>query len=112
MKVMRSQSFYWEIHRVPLLAFSDHEGKENEVELDARLESMAIPVLSHLSWRFRAWYSSPTLLASVSCPPLREIMGQMHDAVDKSQEEPRPFVLYSCHDVTLLGLVLSLLICM
>lgn len=95
-------------HSVPLLAFSDHEGRENEVEAEAALESHAIPVLSHLAWRFREWYSSPRLLASVASPPLREIMGQMLDAVDRDQEEKRPFVLYSCHDVTLLGLLYAI----
>ena len=95
-------------HSVPLLAFSDHEGQANEVEAEATLKSMAIPVMSHLAWRFREWYSSPRLLASVSTPPLREIMGQMMDAVEKSKEEKRPFVLYSCHDVTLLGLLYAI----
>ncbi|KAL7508486.1 hypothetical protein ACHAWX_000730 [Stephanocyclus meneghinianus] len=95
-------------HSVPLLAFTDHEGKDYEVEAEAKLESMAIPVMSHLAWRFREWYSSPRLLAAVSSPPLREIMGQMHDAVDRSLEERRPFVLYSCHDVTLLGLLYAI----
>ncbi|KAL3793504.1 hypothetical protein HJC23_007244 [Cyclotella cryptica] len=95
-------------HSVPLLAFTDHEGKDNEVEAEAMLESMAIPVMSHLAWRFREWYSSPRLLAAVSSPPLREIMSQMYDAVDRSSEERRPFVLYSCHDVTLLGLLYAI----
>jgi hypothetical protein len=95
-------------HSVPLLAFSDLEGKENEVEAEMALKSMATPVMSHLAWRFREWYSSPRLLASVSSPPLREIMNQMLDAIDRSSDERRPFVLYSCHDVTLLGLLYAI----
>jgi hypothetical protein len=95
-------------HGVPLLAFSDHEGKDNEVEAEATLESMAIPVMSHLAWRFREWYSSPRLLSSVSCPPLREVLDQMIDAVNRSPGEQRPFVLYSCHDVTLLGILYAI----
>ena len=74
-------------HSVPLLAFSDFEGTDKEAEVEAALEAMANPVMSHLAWRFREWYSSPKLLALISSPPLREILGQMLFAAGKSSEE-------------------------
>lgn len=95
-------------HSVPLLAFSDFEGTDKEAEVEAALEAMANPVMSHLAWRFREWYSSPKLLALISSPPLREILGQMLFAAGKSSEEKMPFVLYSCHDVTILGLLYAI----
>ena len=93
-----------------MLAFSDFEGKDNEAEVDAALEAMENPVKSHLAWRFREWYSSPKLLALISSPPLKEILGQMVSAAEaeQSSEEKMPFVLYSCHDVTLLGLLYAI----
>ena len=73
---------------------------------------MAIPVLSHLAWRFREWYRCPRLLAAVAAPPLKEVMRHMMDTVANATAvtpggagDRRPFVTYSCHDVTLISLL-------
>lgn len=95
-------------HSVPLLAFSDHEGSPGEDKAQAELASFEGPVMSHLAWRFREWYRSPQLLAAVASPPLREVMRHMVATTGAAPTERRPFVMYSCHDVTLLGLLYAL----
>mmetsp|Transcript_10157 Transcript_10157/g.21968 ORF Transcript_10157/g.21968 Transcript_10157/m.21968 type:complete len:405 (+) Transcript_10157:289-1503(+) len=97
-------------HSIPLLAFSDREGRRDE---EAALAALAGPVRSHLAWRFREWYRCPRLLAAVACPPFREVLGQMSEAVANDDGDARdgrraPFVLYSCHDVTLLALLYAI----
>ena len=70
------------------------------------------PTMTHLAWRFRQWYTSAPLLAEFSGPPLREVvshakfcssssssLGEHHPAPKK------PFVVYSCHDVSILSLL-------
>lgn len=93
-------------HSVPLLAFSDHEGMGREEEA---LASLANPVRSHLSWRFREWYRCPRLLSAIACPPFREMHESMSMvAAQEDHHGRRPFVLYSCHDVTLLALLYAI----
>lgn len=95
-------------HGIPLSAFSDFEGTSDEAEVEALLESLATPVCSHLSWRFREWYSCPKLVAAVAAPPFQEMLGQMIDVTSMSDGERRPFVVYSAHDVTLLALLYAI----
>eukprot|EP00571_Detonula_confervacea_P000486 CAMPEP_0172314698 /NCGR_PEP_ID=MMETSP1058-20130122/23173_1 /TAXON_ID=83371 /ORGANISM="Detonula confervacea, Strain CCMP 353" /LENGTH=618 /DNA_ID=CAMNT_0013028635 /DNA_START=74 /DNA_END=1930 /DNA_ORIENTATION=+ len=98
-------------HSIPLAAdFSDHDeiSSENE-DAEAALASMAIPVYSHLAWRFREWYRCPKLLSAVARPPFKEMMKNMVEAAnDLRPNDRRPFVLYSCHDVTLLALLYAI----
>ena len=61
--------------------------------------------MSHLAWRFREWYRCPRLLAAVAGPPLREVLDCMVETTNLGSGKRRPFVLYSCHDVTLLSLL-------
>ena len=90
------------------------EERKKEKAAAAELASLANPVCSHLAWRFREWYRCPRLLSAVACPPFREMMEQMVEASatakDLGQEDcgKRPFVLYSCHDVTLLALLYAI----
>ena len=95
-------------HSLPLLGFSDHEGSPDEVEMDRVLRSMATPVCSHLAWRFREWYTCPKLLAAISTPPLWEMMSSMIEARAMNANDKKPFILYSCHDVTLLALLYAI----
>jgi len=124
-------------HSVPLLAFSDYENiqqqqlqekrgkkeaeeeKEKEKAAAAELASLADPVCAHLAWRFREWYRCPRLLSAVACPPFREMMEQMveasatannaeKNALGQENCSKQPFVLYSCHDVTLLALLYAI----
>ena len=95
-------------HGIPLSAFSDFEGTSDEAEVEVLLESLATPVCSHLSWRFREWYSCPKLVAAVAAPPFQEMLGQMIDVTSMSAGERRPFVVYSAHDVTLLALLYAI----
>ena len=98
-------------HSVPLLAFSDYEGasRKEYKEAEEALESLAVPVCSHLSWRFREWYRCPRLLSAVAVPPFREMMDIMTKAATGlGTSDRRPFVLYSCHDVTLLALLYAI----
>ncbi|KAL7472883.1 hypothetical protein ACHAXS_013265 [Conticribra weissflogii] len=101
-------------HSIPLTAFSDYEGKQNEREVERILAGMANPVLAHLSWRFREWYRCPRLLAAIAAPPLKEVWRNMMETVERScglrsagggDGNKRPFHIYSCHDVTLLSLL-------
>jgi Histidine phosphatase superfamily (branch 2) len=67
---------------------------------------MSHPTLAHLSWRFRQWYDSKALLAAVAAPPLREILNQMETT--SQGRTRRPFVVYSCHDITILGILYAI----
>jgi hypothetical protein len=96
-------------HGIPLSAFSDYEGTSDEAEVETLLESLATPVCSHLSWRFREWYACPKLVAAVAAPPFREMLDQMMDVTSiTGVGERRPFVVYSAHDVTLLALLYAI----
>lgn len=95
-------------HGIPLSAFSDYEGTSDEAEVEKLLESLATPVCSHLSWRFREWYACPKLVAAVAAPPFQEMLDQMIDVTRMGAGERRPFVVYSAHDVTLLALLYAI----
>lgn len=95
-------------HGIPLTAFSDYEGTPDEAEVETLLESLATPVCSHLSWRFREWYACPKLVAAVAAPPFQEMLDQMMDVTRMGAGERRPFVVYSAHDVTLLALLYAI----
>ncbi|KAL9181968.1 hypothetical protein ACHAXT_012311 [Thalassiosira profunda] len=96
-------------HGIPLSAFSEHEGEATGREVEAALAAMAVPVCSHLAWRFREWYRCPRLLAAIAGPPFREMMGIMAEAATSlGSGDRRPFVLYSAHDVTLVALLYAI----
>lgn len=100
-------------HSIPLAAtFSENEEQRQEDEKEGDEEAFAAlakPVCSHLAWRFREWYRSPKLLSAVAGPPFKEIMHNMVEAANNlGPDDRRPFVLYSCHDVTLLALLYAI----
>lgn len=69
---------------------------------------MSSQTKSHLAWRFRQWYKNRKLLSAIAGPPLREILDQMHASTKLGDSEKRPFTLYACHDITILGLLYGL----
>jgi hypothetical protein len=98
------------------------------------MQALSGPTMKHLAWRFRQWYTSAPLLAEFAGPPLREIVrhaklcleaqqqssssshsplpSQNNADNDKDEDSPhvptrghRPFVIYSCHDVSILSLL-------
>ena len=78
-------------------------------QIESKLASLAVPVCSHLAWRFREWYSCPRLLSAIAGPPSREVLNGMLKTVNHlGPNDRRPFVLYSCHDVTLLALLYAI----
>jgi hypothetical protein len=106
-------------HQLPFAAFSDFE---HDSRVEQTLAAMKYPTLRHLAWRFRQWYHNARLLATIAAPPLREVVQQMLDTVTRdldlhlklesgaddvpaAKDRRQPFVLYSCHDVTILGLL-------
>ena len=95
-------------HGIPLSAFSEYEGTSDEARVESLLESLATPVCSHLSWRFREWYDCPKLVAAVAAPPFQEMLDGMLTVTRMGADERRPFVVYSAHDVTLLALLYAI----
>ena len=89
-------------HSVPLARFGDLEDDDN---IEQTLEAMSHPTLAHLAWRFRKWYQHDRLLAVIAAPPLREITNQILATPMLEVHERRPFSVYSCHDITILGLL-------
>ncbi len=92
-------------HGLNYARFSD---MEHDTKVEAALRKLFKPTITHLAWRFRQWYKSPPLLAAIAAPPLREIEGQIRNAVEMDADDRRPFVVYSCHDVTILSLLYGL----
>ena len=89
-------------HDIPLARFSQHE---NDDRIEQTLQALAHPTLAHLAWRFQQWYGNQKLLAEIAAPPLREVANQILNATGPNADERKPFVVYSCHDITILGLL-------
>ena len=53
---------------------------------------------------FRQWYQNHLLLAAVAGPPLREVAEKIRHASNFPSGK-KPFVVFSCHDVTLLSIL-------
>lgn len=87
------------------LKFSRFSDFEHDDRVEQTLSAMAHQTLAHLAWRFRQWYQSPPLLATIAAPPLREMATQLQATPALGVLERRPFVVYSCHDVTILSLL-------
>jgi hypothetical protein len=92
-------------HDVEFSKFSEHE---HDIGAEQTLSAMAHQTLAHLAWRFRQWYQSHPLLAAIASPPLREIATMMEATTSLGELEKRPFVVYSCHDVTILSLLYAI----
>jgi hypothetical protein len=92
-------------HNLPLSIFTEYETQQ---EYEETLQAMSYPTLAHLSWRFRKWYEHERLLAVIAAPPLREMTNQIMQTPQLSMNARRPFVLYSCHDITILGLLYAI----
>jgi len=91
-----------EAHGLPLSSFTDFEGDDR---IEQTLRAMSYPTKTHLSWRFRQWYRNRRLLSAIAGPPFREILNQMQETIRLRDDEKRPFTLYACHDITILGLL-------
>lgn len=89
-------------HSVEFARFSDFE---HDDRVEQTLAAMSHQTKAHLAWRFRQWYQSKRLLAAIAAPPLREIAEQIKSTPDLGECERRPFTMYSCHDITILGLL-------
>jgi hypothetical protein len=89
-------------HGLDFAKFSDFE---HDDRVEQTLSAMSHPTLTHLAWRFRKWYENKQLLAAIAAPPLREIADQMASTPGLGLGDKRPFTVYSCHDVTILGLL-------
>jgi hypothetical protein len=89
-------------HHVPFCRFSDFE---HDDRVDHMLAAMSFQTMAHLAWRYRQWFQSPKLLAAIAAPPLREISRQLQTTPSLGVHQKRPFVVYSCHDVTILSLL-------
>ena len=92
-------------HDVEFARFTDFESDDR---VASTLHAMSHSTLAHLSWRFRKWYQHERLLAVIAAPPLREIADQIWSTPSLEIHQRRPFVIYSCHDITILGLLYGL----
>ena len=123
-------------HSVPLTKFSHFENNNNNnnnnnnindpaalskryTAEEATLQSMSQATLSHLLSRFRSYYKNPLLLAEMAGPALHEIQLEMSNIVNSDSDsnsnyyysennKRKPFRIYSCHDVTILGLLYAI----
>jgi len=89
-------------HDVDFARFSDFE---HDDRVEQTLAAMSHQTITHLAWRFRKWYQHKRLLAAIAAPPLREVAEQIHTTATLEEKDRRPFVVYSCHDITILGLL-------
>lgn len=94
-----------DVHR---LKFSKFSVFEHDDRAEHTMSAMAHQTTTHLAWRFRQWYQYPPLLSKIAAPPLREVLDQMVKTPALQEQDKHPFVIYSCHDVTLLGLLYGL----
>jgi hypothetical protein len=77
----------------------------NDPVVEQTLKAMWYPTITHLAWRFRQWYQNLPLLAALAGPPLKEIEKEMIAAIASPSSRKKVFRIYSCHDVTILGLL-------
>jgi hypothetical protein len=89
-------------HGLPLAQFSDFEDDDR---VEQTLRAMASQTKTHLAWRFRQWYKNRKLLGAIAGPPLREVWDQIRSTPSLSATDKRRFTFYSCHDITILGLL-------
>lgn len=94
-----------ESHGLPLAKFTDFDDDER---VEQTLKAMSHQTKMHLAWRFRQWYKNRKLLSAIAGPPFREILNQMHESTSLGESEKRRFTLYSCHDITILGILYGL----
>jgi len=107
-------------HSVPVVRFCPHletdRYRENSEVSEDHFRSLGNATLSHLLSRFRLYYSNQALLAEVAGPALGEVRNEMKGvaAAAAMQTESfrgatkKPFRVYSCHDVTILGLLYAI----
>lgn len=87
---------------MPLSKFLHHQ---NQPSAEVTLQAMSYATISHLSSRFRSWYQNPAILSEMAGPALNDIKAEMEKAVNSEDTVRKPFNVYSCHDVTILGLL-------
>jgi len=120
-------------HSLPVTRFCAHLEYHDTTPSSAeeQFESLGRETLSHLLSRFRSYYMNPSLLAEMAGPALDEIRLEMKQVVEttngysnsgggddganeyinnnsKSNIGKKPFRVYSCHDVTLLGILYAM----
>lgn len=118
-------------HSLPVTRFCPHLEYHDTAPSSAKeqFESLGRETLSHLLSRFRSYYMNPSLLAEMAGPALDEIRSEMKQVVEttngfsnsgggnagdnddinnSSKITKKPFRVYSCHDVTLLGLLYAM----
>lgn len=81
---------------------------QNDPSAEETLQSMSHATIWHLASRFRSWYQSPSILGEMAGPVLNEIKVEMSRIINSKDEIRRPFNVYSCHDVTILGLLYAI----
>lgn len=96
-------------------ALHDFAEDKNQGATNTVLHELEKPVLQYVAWRFRQWYQYPPLLAIVTAPLLRSIYQQATtpsntklNTTSLQDQEVDPMVIFSCHDITLLGLLYAL----
>ena len=93
-------------HSVPPQQFCPHLTGNTEGEQE-RFLRLGRKTLSHLQQRFHSYYSHPQLLAEMAGPALHEVVMEMKDACNGSDDK-KPFRIFSCHDVTILALLYAI----
>ena len=91
-------------HNIPFSLFIQ---VDEDPVVEQTLDAMWYPTMVHLAWRFRQFYQSPSLLAALAGSPLKEIQEEMTKilASPYTCDGRKPLRIYSCHDVTILGLL-------
>ena len=76
------------------------------------MEGIGREVKEHLTWRFGEWFGEEELLDQVGGPMIKDIKDEtgvrgarVASSRKGSGEEAPKMVLYSCHDVSLLGIL-------
>jgi len=93
-------------HKLDLSKFTDFE---HDDRVEETLASLSHQTQTHLAWRFRQWYQNERLLAAIAAPPLREIANQLQATTELTTVDKRPFTVYSCHDITILGVLYGIM---
>ena len=98
------------------LGFTTMEGKDDQAdevkEVEKEMEEYGNIVKEHLVWRFGKWFGEKELLSQVGGPMIREVVEHAGKGGERlageGGEGAKKFNVYSCHDVSLLGILYGL----